>query len=295
MGVINIVKEYPEVFGKVGETIDEEDAWRIIASVQSHGSTIEKDSISVYIQFNAIYNLFQIGLRDQAVELALELLKNAIESQYFEVAQKLCKLLVEDSFLMDDIDSAQKYDLLYRKYSEITELEYDAKFIYGKLLFNHNKGIESNEIEIIRAFSQIKEKLSFDNLMYHYYYHSCLLILASESEYEGRLLSAINYFDNLYYVHNSYLSPFVIKLALRYQKNGQYNNAKNLLEKQLERCKEGSIVWFKYMKTACLVYLSSGEMIKAKFCIDRVNENEKFQDLSNKDKVEWKQFRSINN
>ncbi len=292
MGVINIVKEYPEVFGKVGETIDEEDAWRIIASVQSHGSTKEKDSISGYIQFNAIYNLFQIGIRDEAVELAVELLKNAIECQYFEVAQKLCKLLVEDSFLMDDIDSAQKYDLLYRKYSEITELEYDAKFIYGKLLFNHDKGIESNEIEIIRAFSQIKEKLSFDNLTYNYYYHSCLLILASESEYKGRLQNAIGYFENLYYSHDHYLSPFVIKLVLHYQKVGQYIKANNLLEKHLERCKEGSMVWFKYMKTACLLYLSSGEIKMAQDCIEMALACEKFQDLSNKEKEEWDQFRS---
>lgn len=292
MGVFNIVKEYPEVFGKVVEIIDEKDAWRIIASVQSHGSTIEEDSISVYIQFNAIYNLFQIGLRDEAVELALELLKNSIESQYFEVAQKLCKLLVEDSFLMDDIDSAQKYDQLYRKYSEITELEYDAKFIYGELLFNHDKGIESNEIEIIRAFSQIKEKLSFDNLTYHYYYHSCLLILASESEYEERLQNAIGYFENLCYSHDYYLSPFVIKLVLHYQKVGRNNEAKNLLEKHLKRCKNGSTTWFKYMKTACLLYFSSDEMIMAQDCIERVLESDKFQDLSEKEKEEWNQFRS---
>ncbi len=292
MGVINIVKEYAEVFGKVGETVDEEDAWRIIASGQSHGSTIEKDSVTVYIQFNAIYNLFQIGLRDEAVELALVLLKNAIKSQYFEVAQQLCKLLVEDSFLLDDVDTAQKYDLLYNKYSEINELEYRTRFICGELLNNHNNGIVSNELEIIRSLSQIKEKLSFDNLNYHYYYHSCLLILASESEYEGRLLSAINYFDNLYYVHNSYLSPFVIKLVLHYQKFGHYNEAKNLLEKHLERCKEGSIVWFKYMKAACLLYLSFGEMKMAKDCFQRVFASEKYQDISNKEKEEWNQFRN---
>ncbi len=292
MGVINIVKEYPEVFGKVGETIDEEDAWRIIASVQSHGSKIERNTFLVYNQFNAVCNLFHLGLRDKAVELALEVLIYAVKYQYYEIARQLCKLMVEDSFLNHDIDSVHKYNLLYREYSEIVELEYKAKLIYGELIFNHNKGIEINEIDVIRSLDQIRDKLPFDSLTYHNYYHSCQIILASESEYEGRLQNAIRYFENLYYSHNSYLSPFVIKLVLHYQKLGQNNEAKILINSHLKRSKEGSTTWFKYMQTACLLYLSSGEMKMSKDCIERVFGNDKYQYLSKKEKEEWKQFRS---
>lgn len=183
MGVINIVKKYPEVFGKVEETIDEEDAWRMIASVQCHGGRIERNTFLLYHQFIAVYNLFHLGLRDEAVEMALEVLRIAISRQFYEIAQQLCKFLVDDAFLMDDINSVHKYNELYKKYTEIIELEYQAKLIYGELLHNHNRGIETNEIEVIRSLSQLEEKLPLDNPIYHYYYHSCQIILASENEY----------------------------------------------------------------------------------------------------------------
>ncbi len=290
MGVISIVKEYPEVFGKVGETIDEEEAWRIVASVQNDGSYVEKVSLVVYNKFNAVYNLFQLGLRDKAMELVLEVLKYAIKHQYHSIAQQLCRLLVDDSFLQDDLMSVHKYNLLYRKYTEIIEMEYQAKMIYGELIYNHNMGIESNEIEVIQSLSQIEEKLPFDSLTYHYYYHSCQLILVSEIEYEERLLSAIGYFEGLYYNHNSYLSSFVVKLVFHYQESSNYKEAEDLLNSHLKRCKNGSTTWFKYMKTTCLLYLSSGEMKRARECIKRVFECEKFQELSDKERVEWNQF-----
>lgn len=292
MGVINIVKSYPELFGKAGETIDEEDAWRKIASVQNNGSYIEKISFTVYNQFNAVCNLFHLGLRDEAVELAMEVLKYAEKYQYFAIAQQLYKRLIEDSFLQQDVISVHKYNLLYRKYSDVVELEYQAQLMYGELNYNHNRGLESNEIEIIRGLNQIEEKLPFDSLTYHYYYHSCQLILASENEYEGKLQNAIKYFESLFYNHNSYLSSFVIKLVLHYQKNGNYKEAEVLLSSHLKRCKEGSTMWFKYMKTTCLLYLSAGEMIKAKNCSNVVVESEKFQNLSERDRAEWIQFQN---
>ncbi len=293
MGAIKIVKEYPEIFGKIGDTIEEEDAWRIIASVQGRGSEVEKVSLLAYKKFNAVHNLFQLGLRDEAVNLAREALQFGVKYQVYAVAQQLCRFLVEDSLLGNDITTVLEYDQLYREYTEMIELEYQAKLIYGELIYNQNKGMKVNETDIIKCLGQIEEKLPFDSLTYHYYYHSCIILLAVDGEYERQLLVAIHHFENFYYNHNSYLSSFVIKLVIHYQKEEKYEEAEDLITSQLKRCKAGCTVWFKYMKTACILYLSMGEMKKSKDCIESVFKNNRFQGLPERNKMEWSQFRSV--
>lgn len=57
MRVINIVKSYPEIFGDTPDSIDEDEAWRILASVKRYGSNIQNNVVSIHDKFKVVNNL----------------------------------------------------------------------------------------------------------------------------------------------------------------------------------------------------------------------------------------------
>lgn len=218
-------------------------------------------------------------------------LKYADKHQHYNIAQQLCKKLVDDYFLHNDIDSVLKYDYLYNKYTDLIELEYHTELKFCDIIFKYERG-EFDGLEIIRGLHFIEEKLAFGSAKYHYYYHSFQLMISLVGEDEEKLQNAITYFENLNINYNVYLSSFVIKLVYQYKGNENYKEAHSSINGHLRKCKEGSTVWFKYVKTACLLYFSAGEMKKANDSIDMAIGSQKFQDLSDNDKIEWHRLRN---
>lgn len=287
MGVINIVKSYPEIFGEMSDETDDDQAWMLISSARSHGSQTQKISFGIHDRYTAVCKLFMLGLRDSAIDMAKRVLKYAASQQHYSIAQQLCNLLVRHSYLFEDQSSALKYDVLYRSYTNIIELEYQSQMIYGDLLYKYERGLDFDEIEIIRSLQLIKEKLPFESQIYHYYFYSCQLMVASDYEYEKHLLSAINYFEDLYFEHSAYVSSFLNKLIQFNIKKENYIEAEVLIIKHLSRCQEGSTMWFRYIKTACLLYKSIGKLNKAQSFLEIAIKTNKYRDLPEDDKIEW--------
>jgi len=290
MGVINIVKSYPEIFGRVKTDLDEEDAWRIIASTSISGSIRKKNSISIHDRFCVVQKLFKIGLGEVTAEIAIETLKQAINQKHYSIAQQLCELLLRYSHQNNDLESAHKYDSLYRIYHDINELEYQSLLKVGELLIKHESGLEFDELEIIRSLQFIEEKLPFEGIIYHYYYFSFQLMISSNSDYEAKLQNAIAYFKNQYDDHNDYLSSFVLKLIVHYRDAQRYRQVEVLLHKYIDKCKEGSKPWFKYLKATCIYYLSIGDVKNAKIYIIKSFHNMKFYNLPDDEKKEWNEI-----
>lgn len=287
MGVIKIVKSYPEIFGELSDDMDEGKAWIAISSSISHGSQTQKISFSILDKYTAVCKLFKLGLRDSAIDMAKRVLKYAANQQHYSIAQQLCNLLVRHSYLFEDQTSVVRYDVLYRSYTNIIELEYQSQMIYGDLLYKYERGLNFDELEIIRNLQLINEKLPFESQIYHYYFFSCQLMIATDYEYEKHLMIAIDYFEDLYFEHSAYISCFVNKLIQYNIKEGNNLKAEVLINKYLSRCEVGSTPWFRYVKTACLLYLSLGMSLKANAYISKAIESNKYQDLSDDDKVEW--------
>lgn len=290
MGVVNIVKSNPKIFGDTFGEIDSDEAWRIIASIQSNGGNTQKNGFSISEKFTAVSNLFKLGLREEAVEISLVVLKQAIRHQHYSIAQQLCSLLVIDSYMDNDIDSARKYDILYRSYTDLIELDYQFQLNLGEILNKYERGLNFNELEIIRSLQLIEERLPSENLPYEYYYHSFQLMISSDSEYEAKLQNAISYFENQYFDHKDYLSSFVIKLIKHYNDEENHLQAEVLLDCHLNKCNEGSKLWFKYLKMACLLYLKNHDIVKAKVYMTKSFNSTKYYTLSDDEKKEWNEI-----
>lgn len=291
MGAVKVVKSYPEIFGNYSDDLDEEKAWIAISSSISHGSQTQKISFSIHDKYTAVCKLFKLGLRDSAIEMANKVLKYAASQQHYSIAQQLCNLLVRHSHLFEDRASVVRYDVLYRSYTNIIELEYQSQMIYGDLLYKYERGLDFDELEIIRGLHFIKEKLPFESQIYHYYFFSCQLMIATEYEYEKHLMNAIDYFEDLYFKHSAYISCFVNKLIQYNLKEGHNVKAEALIIKYLQKCEVGSTPWFRYIKTACLLYLSMGLTQKANTHFNKAIQSNKYQDLSHDDKLEWTEIR----
>ena len=287
MGVIDIVSSYPDIFGHIPKGISEEEAWGTISSTKSKGSPTQRISFDIHDRYNAVCKLFKLGLREDAIDMARRVLKYADQQQHFAIAQQICNLLVRNAYLFEDQIAIKQFSLLYENYTNIVELEYQSQKIYGDLLYKYERGLEFDDSEILKSLRLIEAKLPFTSLLYHYYYFSCQLMIAEDYLHSSILNEAIYYFEDLYYEHSAYTSVFVNKLIQLYTQQEDYVNAESLLKKYLARTQEGSTPWFRYLKTACQLNLSSDNLAQAKKALNTAIKSSKFRAMNSEVKSEW--------
>lgn len=283
----NLIQKFPDVFFYPHENISEEEAIRVIAQTKSKGSQLQKESFHLMESHLAVRKLFQLGLRKDAVKLAQDVIHNADWFQHFDIAQNICKLLVRNAYLTEDLEEIRLYDQMHKHYTEIIQLEYDSQIIYGDLLYNYERGLPIEKQDIINNLSIIKKKLRTTNCMIYYYYYQCLLMLAEDHEYEKTCLEAIEYYDNLYFLHTAFISIFIGKLINHYLDTEQLVSAEALIVKHLPKCEEGSNSWFRFKKTLIDLNFKTGNIPFALRTCDGVMENANFSGLSEQDQQEW--------
>ncbi|MDF1695230.1 MAG: hypothetical protein P1U56_05335 [Saprospiraceae bacterium] len=287
MSMVITVKKFPEAFPCDIENLTERDAIRIIAQTKSKGSKLQKDSFQLMESHLAVRKLFQMGLRNEAVKLAEDVIHNADWFQHFDIAQNICKLLVRNAYLTEDLEEIRLYDQMYKHYTEIIQLEYDSQIIYGDLLYNYERGLPVEKQDILRNLSLIKRKMKTTNCMIYYYYYQCMLMIAEDNEYENICLEAIEYYDNLYFLHTSFISIFINKLINHYLKTDNLISSEALIHKHLPKCEEGTGTWFRYQRALIDLNSKQDNLPQALRLCDKVLETPKFKGLTKQDQEEW--------
>ena len=287
MSMISTIRNYPEVFDCNLDSYTEEEAIRLIAQSKSRGSKLQQDSFYLMESHLAVRKLFQLGLRKEAVALAQDVIHNADWFQHFNIAQDICKLLVRNAYLCEDLDEINLYDKMYKHYTEIVQLEYESQIIYGDLLYNYERGLPIEKPDILNNLMVIKQKLRTTNCMIYYYYYQCLLMLADDEEYENICIEAIEYYDNLYFLHTTFISVFIVKLINSYLEKDELIKSESLIQRHLPKCEEGSTPWFRYQRISINLNHKKGDIPKALRLCDSVLSNSKFESLSKQDQEEW--------
>jgi len=285
--MIDTIRKYPGVFSQDLVQSTDNEAIRIIAQVKSKGSKLQQDSFYLMESHLAVRKLFQLGLRKEAVALSQDVIHNADWFQHFNIAQDICKLLVRNAYLVEDLEEIRLYDEMYKHYTEIIQLEYESQIIYGDLLYNYDRGLPIEKQDILNNLSVIKQKLKTTNCMIYYYYYQCLLMLAEEDERKDVCMEAIDYYDNLYFLHTAFISIFVGKLINYYLDSEDLVRSEALILKHLPECEEGGSPWFRFKRTLVDLNFKKGNIPQALRYCDYVIATPKFKGLSSQDQNEW--------
>ena len=195
--------------------------------------------------------------------------------------------MVRNAYLTEDLEEIRLYDEMYKHYTEIIQLEYESQIIYGDLLYSYDRGLPIEKEDILRNLMIIKRKLKTTNCMIYYYYYQCLLMLADDTSYEEICEEAIEYYDNLYFLHTAFISIFIGKLINHYLNTEKLVSAEALIVKHLPKCETGSNSWFRFNRTLIDLNYKKREFPKALRLCDEVMSNSNFKGLSNQDQDEW--------
>jgi len=288
MGVLKLIRSYPDVFN-VNLCFDysEHEAIKLIGAAISKGSTLQKETFFVKDAYHAFWRMIDLGFRTTAVELAQKLIPQAAWHQQFAIAQDLCSQMVYHYYLYGNLESAEKFDTMYNKYTSTVACEYQAKKLYSQAIYNHKHNLPIKVEELMQMLDALKEKLQHESLWYQYYYYQCKTLMFEGESLELLLKEAIEYFEQAYYCHTSFISIFTKYLAEFYLSVDQTTMARVLIESKLPNVEVGSIPWFRYLMTYTIILIEDNDVINAEIIANQAITNPKFQELPNDRRIEW--------
>ncbi len=287
MGVIKIIKDYPEVFNtKMDKEYTEEEGLRLIASAISQGSDLQKNISLIRDTYQAVWRLVDFGFRKTSIEIAERLVPQAVWHQKYSIAQDMCEELEKYYSLFGDFESMNKYAALYQRYKDIRDYEYEVKKMYNKVVYRHKRGLPIDTDKVISFLLELKHKLPKDNLCYHYIFFECKSLVCEGAALENLYLEAIDYFESLYFNHSTYVGIFTKHLIGFYTADGQSVKAKALIESKIDKYEMGSTPWFRFM----MIYANFLANQNDKLVLDITNtatNHPKYNELPEDNRIEW--------
>lgn len=288
MLVESIVRAHPEVFKVSPGKLTDLDYIHIIAGTISKGSDAQKTSFYINSSYSAFCKLIDLGFIESGIAFGESLLKKAEWNHSYHICADIAKCLVRHYYRFEDIETAEIYDGLFHKYSEMNMIEYEAQKLYCKVIYNHKHGLPVDKTKIQNSLEYIKSKMQLDSCTYHYYYYQCQCILSKGDEYLKHCENAYDYFSNLYFNHEAYIAIFLNKIIYHQMENDELEKGKSNLKKLMQIVKYGSSKWFIAMYSKVNLYIKEFEIENAEKSLDEVIAHSNFKERSNDEKLEWK-------
>jgi len=284
MRVLKIIQTNPEVFNTdPTKNYTEQEAIRLIASLDPQGNSIQSNEIEIRQTHLAIQNLVSLGFIETAVNMAIDLIPKAQSSQNLLVIQDLCQLLISHYFKIDTPESVLNFKRLFDKVHSIVALEHETLLLCGRAILNQEKTPSTDLSKISVLLTSIKKKLHIDSTWYHYYYYQFRAILLNGEDLENLYLEAIDYFRKLHFKHGYFANIFLEKLIHYYLKLNNLEGVENILG----TIEPGSIFWFKSYLTYTKELLNQKDLKANDTCTLTMNHSA-FAELPHDLKEEWR-------
>jgi len=280
-------KYKPQKKKSANKQFTEQEAINLLSSYKSKGSDIQKVSFEIYDRYVGICKLFKRGLREPGVSLSKKLLKTAVYYQEYNIAAELTKYLVNHAAQFDSHIISKKYMALYKEYSAMSDLEFQARQVFNEVYYNNEHHLETNKQEIDKALLDIQKIMKLDSITYRAYYYQCKCLLSTGNEYLKWVNEAISYFEDEYFRHDSYISHFKYKLIQNAINKNDLVNAFSLLNEAIDTSVEGSYAWLKYMFSYIELLAKEGKKNKAGEYFQIATQHEVYESLSDDDKQYW--------
>lgn len=285
MRVQKIIQSYPDLFDVGnGETITEKEAIEKISAMQCQGNDLQKEAFRIRQTYFAICNLFSLGFRSTAVELAIELIPQAEIAQNYTIAQDLCGQLIAHYYQIGDLETVHLYKSLYDLFTLNIANEHSSMVLFGKAIFNQKKLNVTDFEEIKTLLTLIERNLSLDPLWNRYYYFQFNAFLKSGEDLEQLYLAAIDYFENLHLQHDLFTLPFYDGLINHYLAFNKIEKS----EKLMTFLESGSDLWYRYYLLIVRKLIHNNDIRSNDLCIMTMN-HPSFTTLPIEQKEEWKQ------
>ena len=286
MCVLKIIYSHPDIFNpEPTKTYSKLDAIKLIALMKNNGYPSQKDMFEYRITYLAICNLNDLGFMKTASDMAKELLTKTTSIHQYKMAQDLCDILFKYYFLQQDLPSADKYLLLYHKYS--LSISYDQQCL--KLLAEVVKNYLSyNIIDKQKAKTLFNTPIPSEKQgapWFQFLQYQLKVILNDRVDLRSLLIEAIKYFDQSYPKHKPYSDYFYAILIDYYLETGDILTA----EDYLKRLEGGTSIWFKLYFSYAKILLSKKDLRSNDICLEVMNHN-KYTHLSFEEKAQWKEI-----
>jgi len=285
--VESIVKSHPKVFKTVREDLSEIEYIHIISSTISKGSEAQQTSFYINSSYSAMCKLIDLGFVDSGTALGELLLKKAAYNHSYHICADIAKYLMRHYYRFEDLKTAMRFDELFYKYSEMNMIEYEAQKLYCEVIYNHKHGLEINKTEIESSLEHIRRKMKLDSCTYHYYYYQCLCILSEGNEYLKYCEEATDYFSNLYFNHEAYISVFLNKTIYYQIEHNELEKAEANIKRLFKLLKKGSGKWFMAMYSLVNLLIQKEEFKEAFTQFAVVINHSAFKEKSSDEKLEW--------
>jgi len=280
-------KNYSSFDINLNKHYSNQEAIKIIGAAISKGSKLQKNTFFIRDCYHAICKMIDLGFRTTAVELAQDLIPRAAWHQQFGIAQDLCGQLLFHFYHFGNRELAEKYDIMYKKYTTTINCEYEVKKLYCVALYNHEHNLPIDAPQLIQMLDSIKEKLEHPSLWYKYYYYQCKYLMYEGEELKNLLEEAIYFFENAYFRHTSFISIFTKNLIEYLIGKDELISAKSLIEAKLPKTEIGSIPWFRYTMTYTIVLMENDELPAAEIQLNNAMQHNKYPELPEDRRIEW--------
>lgn len=251
---------------------------RIVTVSISKGSEMQKDAFELMDDYNAMMKLLYTGYYKASMHLAETLLNRAIKFQNYFLAKSICLLLLK-TYGTHQPARRKKYVDKYDELEITCHVEYKSILLFTDLV---SWEIEGDITEEQRAFvtqniENLKLKLPYDSIVYHYYYYQIQLKVCEKAEYEKWCREAVDHFEGLWYKHTYYVSLFRNRLMDFYLRTGEYAKAELNLITLLDDTKDYSIAWYRFAITFIAVNLKLAKNEIAREWYSRLVRSKKYR------------------
>lgn len=293
MNVLKIIYRYPEVFKPLDQNYTEDQAISLIAACPSKGNEFHKAYFTITDSYAAFRKLLKLGLRKPAIELGKNLLNRCVWYQQYEVAALVSKHLCQHYYLFKDKETALQYNEKFTLYRKIENLESESEMLYNELIYHTTTTGSINKSHILKSLEGIKLKLELDSCIYKYYYYQCNSLITTGDEHKKWCLEAIDYFENLYFMHEGFLNIFRKNLIRFYNNNFEFEASQAFLNQCFESVVIYTRSWFILMFYQIDLHIKVRDFVVASNEIEEVFKHPKYMAFNDLEKKEWESLSEL--
>ena len=266
---------------------------KIASMAESKGSDIQKIRFALLQDYSAFMRFEMLGLQLPKVELGKKLYKKAQYYHDYRTARNVLESMVQ-YYVSVDQEMYKYYEEIFRKVDRICTLEHEIKLKFGDVrsLQNANGLIEEEKVSIREWCQNAESDLHKASSDYHCFYYKIRLKICEDEMFEFWCNEAIDYFENLYFKHDAFISIFKKHLFDYRTRKGDISiELIQLVKNLLDKTKKYSVSWFRSSHSLVKVFMNRGDLSEAKKIINQVMASGRIKYIPQDIRNEWKLLR----